>query len=164
MIKEIIPAPIPRRGLKILSPETDIISNLPAVDSHISFLPFVNFLKEKLATTSGTRADFYGYLIRKFEEEPALLEKVADIRQLDEHEELLEFLSTAIFPVVSEESENNFTLSAPYRLSIFNYSEPFRKLFIDREEQHLQLSNELSADHLRQVQCSMIYDHVLEKY
>lgn len=164
MIEEIIPASAPHRGLKMLSPETGIASKLPGVDSHISFLPFVNFLKDKLTTASGTRADFYNYLIRRFEAEPALLQLVEDVHQLSDHEELLEFLSTVIFPVVSDENETMFTLSAPYRFNIFSYSEPFRKLFIDQEEQYLQLPEEISEEHLREIQCSMIYDHVLEKY
>lgn len=164
MIEEITPASTPHRGLKILSPETKVTRKLPAVDSHISFLPFVNFLKEKLATTSGTRADFYRYLIKKFEEEPALLGKLRDNHQLEDHKELLEFLSTAIFPVVCEESENNFTLSAPYNFNIFSYSESFKNLFIDQQEEHLQLPEEISEEYLREVQCAMIYDHVLEKY
>lgn len=164
MIEEIIPAFTPHRGLKILSPEPGIISNLPAIESHVSFLLFVNFLKEKLVTITGTRADFYRYLIRKFEEQPSLLENVEDIHQLDDHEELLEFLSTAIFPVVGEESEINFTLSAPYKFNIFSYSELFRKLFIDQDEEHLKLPEEMSEEHIRQVHCAMIYDHVLEKY
>ena len=68
------------------------------------------------------------------------------------------------FPVVSDEGKNNFTLSAPYQFNIFSYSEPFRKLFIDEEETNLKLPGEISETYLKQVQCSMIYDHVLEKY
>ncbi|MEP6595429.1 MAG: hypothetical protein ABJA71_05760, partial [Ginsengibacter sp.] len=148
----------------MVSAESAIIQNLPAIDSRISFVPFVNFLKEKLTTTSGTRADFYHYLIRKFEAEPALLEQVTSVQMLDDYEELLELLSTAIFPMVSEEEKNNFTLSAPYQFNIFSYSDSFKKLFIDKEEEHLKLPEEISEEYLKQVQCSMIYDHVLEKY
>jgi hypothetical protein len=164
MIEEIVPESAFHRGIKILSPKTGMINNIPAVESHISFLPFVNFLRNKLVSTTGTRADFYRYLIRKFEDQPDLLQQLDDIRMLSGHEELMEFLSTAIFPVVSEEGETNFTLSAPYKFSIFSYSESFRKLFIDQEEEHLQLPEEITENHLREVQCSMIYDHVLEKY
>ncbi len=116
MIEEIIPVAKAHKALKMLSPETRMTNKLPLFNSHISFLPFVNFLKEKLATTSGTRADFYRYLIRKFGEQPSLLQLVEDVHQLDDHEELLEFLATAIFPVVSDENEINFTLSARYNV------------------------------------------------
>jgi hypothetical protein len=103
MIEEIIPAFAPHRMVKMLSADIAIINRLPAINSHISFLPFVNFLKDKLAITSGTRADFYRYLIKKFEAEPELLQQVKDVQILDDHEELLELLSTVIFPVVSDQ-------------------------------------------------------------
>jgi hypothetical protein len=162
MIEEIISTTAPQRKLKFLSADEEIIGRLPVIDSHISFLPFINFLKEKLATTYGTRADFYRYLIRKFEAEPALLKQILDAKTLTDNEELLELLSTAIFPVVSD--KNNFTLSAPYQFSIFSYSDTFRKLFVDKEESKLKLPEEISEAYLKEVQCSMIYDHILEKY
>jgi hypothetical protein len=161
---EIIPAAVPQKKVRLLSAEPAFVEKLPVVDSKISFLPFLNFLKEKLTTASGTRADFYKYLIRKFEAEPALLQQVVNAQILSDHEELLELLSSAIFPMVSEEEKNNFTLSAPYQFNIFSYSETFKNLFIDEEERHFRLPEEISEEYLRQVQCSMIYDHVLEKY
>ncbi|MEO6329961.1 MAG: hypothetical protein ABIO55_13575 [Ginsengibacter sp.] len=164
MIEEIIPAFTPHKEVKMLSADRDIINKLPAVDSQISFLPFVNFLKDKLTVTSGTRSDFYRYLIRKFEAEPQLLREIKDVQIIDDRGELMELLSTVIFPVVSDEQKNNFTLSTPYQFSIFSYSESFRKLFIDKDETNLKLPSEISETYLKQVQCSMIYDHVLEKY
>ena len=164
MIEEIIPAFAPHKTVKMLSADREIINRLPAIDSHISFLPFVNFLKDKLAVTSGTRADFYRYLISKFEAQPELLRQVENVQILDDHDELLELLSTVIFPVVTDEEKNNFTFSAPYQFNIFSYSEPFRRLFIDKEETKLKLPREISEAYLKEVQCSMIYDHILEKY
>ena len=164
MIEEIIPTFTPHRTVKMLSADNNIINKLPAIDSHISFLPFVNFLKDKLAITSGTRSDFYRYLIRRFEAEPELLDEVKNVQILDEHGELMELLSTVIFPVVSDEQKNNFTLSTPYQFNIFSYSESFKKLFIDEAETILKFPPEVSETYLRQVQCSTIYDHVLEKY
>src|SRR3989442_9356838 len=164
MIEEIIPSFTRNKRVKIVSAEAETINKLPVINSHISFLPFVNFLKDKLDTASGTRADFYRYLIRKFEAEPALLQQVKEVQLLEDHEELMELLSTAIFPVVSKEEENNFTLSTPYQFNIFSYSDSFKKLFVDKKEEHLTLPEEISEKYLKEIQCSMIYDHVLEKY
>jgi len=164
MYDEIIPALKTSKVLKILSPEKDNISDLPAIDSYVSFLPFVNFLKDKEVTTTGIRADFYRHLIGKFESDPNLLKRVNNIRELNDHKELLEIISTAIFPIICDEGENNFTLSAPYKLNIFAYSETFKNLFIDRSESSLILPEEITEEKLRQVHCTMIYAHVLEKY
>ncbi|MFT3908002.1 MAG: hypothetical protein QM737_01140 [Ferruginibacter sp.] len=162
MIEEIISTTTPHANLKILSADKSITDNLPTIDSYISFLPFINFLKDKLETTTGIRADFYRYLIQKFESEPALLQQVVRAQDLNENEELLELLSTVIFPVVSD--KHNFTLATPYQFNIFSYSDTFKKLFVDKDEAKLVLPNEISEAYLKQVQCSMIYDHVLEKY
>jgi hypothetical protein len=164
MIEEILPKPAVPRGVKVISPGSGVANRIPGVNSHISFLPFLNYLKEKLATTTGTRTDFYKYLINKFDSDPLLLQKVEQEKELDAYEDLLEHLSTAIFPVVSDEKETNFTLSAPYQFNIFSYSDSFKKLFVDQDEKHLQFPEELSEEQLRQVQCAMIYDHVLAKY
>ena len=164
MIEEIIPALKPHKAVRMLSGDNDIINKIPAVNSHISFLPFVEYLKEKLAVTSGTRANFYHYLIKKFEAAPELLQRIKDVQLLSNHEDLLELLTTVIFPVVSDEVKNNFTLSAPYRFNIFSYSEPFRKLFINEDGSYLKLPEEMSEAYLKEVQCSMIYDQALEKY
>jgi hypothetical protein len=163
MIEEIIPAFTARKKINMISADSKVLGRLPGVESHISFRPFVQFLKEKLESTSGTRADFYRYMIRKFEAEPGLLERITNIDVLNEHEELLELLSTAIFPVVSEEAMNIFTLSSPYQFNVFSYSDTFKKLFINKEEQ-LKLPTGMPDEELKEVQCSMIYDHVLEKY
>jgi hypothetical protein len=163
MIEEVLPRPTLQRAIKILSPDTGF-ANLPAINTHISFLPFLNYLKEQLPTTSGNRTNFYKYLIEKFESDPTLLTPVKDKDPLTNHQELLEFLSTAIFPVVTSEQESNFTLSGPYNFNVFSYSEPFKKLFIDENEEHLELPAEMTEENLRQIQCSMIYDHVLSKY
>lgn len=162
MIEDIISTATPQSSLKILSADKEITGKLPALDSRISFLPFVNFLKDKLETTEGIRADFYRYLIQKFEAEPALLDHVIDAQTLHNNEGLLELLSTVIFPVVSE--KNNFTLAQPYQFNIFSYSDSFKKYFVDKHEAKLVLPGEISDDYLKQFQCSMIYDHILEQY
>ncbi|MES1224125.1 MAG: hypothetical protein ABUT20_52005, partial [Bacteroidota bacterium] len=162
MIEEIISTTTPHANLKILSADKAILDTLPAIDSRISFLPFINFLKDKLETTTGIRADFYRYLIQKFEAEPALLQQVVRAQDLNDNEELLELLSTVIFPVVSE--KHNFTLATPYQFNIFSYSDAFKKLFVDKDESKLILPDEISEKYLEQVQCSMIYDHILDKY
>src|SRR5215217_2862502 len=121
MIEELVSASPSRSRLKILYADKDILDRLPPIRSSISFKPFIQFLKDKIVATSGTQSAFYKYLIKKFEAEPALLDQVMDGNGLSGNEELLELLSTAIFPVVSE--KNNFTLSTPYQFSIFSYSD-----------------------------------------
>jgi len=165
MLEEIIPALQPHKGrVKALNAEPQIVESLPEIDSKISFVPFINYLKKKKSVVTDLRSEFYNYLVRRFEEEPALLQPVKDIRVLNDHEDLLQLLTTVLFPLISEHEKNSFTLSAPYQFSVFHYSDPFRKLFIDENEEHLLMPADIAEEELKQIHCNMIYDHVLEKF
>jgi hypothetical protein len=164
MLEDIVPAIRSLKKVKVLAATPGVPGESPLVDSRISFLPFVNYLKDKLAGISDTRSGFYHYLIEKFEAEPALLQPVKDSRLLDENQGLLELLGTVLFPVVGEQEKNVFSMAVPYQFSVFNYSTPFRKLFIDRAEEHFLLPADTPAAYIKQAQCSLIYAHVLEKF
>jgi hypothetical protein len=165
MLEEIIPALRPhQRRVKVLTAEPKFAEGLPEIDSKISFIPFINYLKETQSVAGDLRSEFYNYLVRRFEEKPALLQPVKDINVLKDHGELLQLLSTVLFPLVSEPEKNSFTLAAPYQFSVFHYSDPFRKLFIDENEEHLLMPTDIPEEELKQIHCTMIYDHVLEKF
>ena len=150
--------------VNILAADREYVDNSLSIDSKISFRPFVNYLKEKLQDGSHTRSRIYNYLIERFEETPALLQPVTDSHVLDENQDLLDMLGTTLFPVVSEHETNMFTMSVPYEFSIFNYSTPFRKLFIDDTEEHFLLPSNATAEDLKHAQCALMYEHVLEKF
>lgn len=164
MSEMIAPALGHANNLKILAANINGPDNNLSIDSKISFRPFVNYLKDKLHESSDSRSGIYNYLIEKFEESPALLEPVTDEHVLEDNHDLLEMLGTTLFPVVSEESKNMFTMGIPYEFSVFNYSSPFRKLFIDDSEEHFLLPENISHEALRQAQCSLMYEHVLAKF
>jgi len=132
-------------------------------DSKVSFLPFINYLKNKSAGNSDTRSRFYNYLVEKFESEPALLKPVTDSSLLSKHSDLLELVGTSLFPVVTDPEKNIFTFAVPYQFSIFSDSSPFRKLFVN-EEDHFVLPEDATREELRQIHSSLIYDHALEKF
>ena len=164
MLDDIAPAIQPMKKVKMLEVIPGIADYSLPVDSAISFLPFINYLKDKLTGNSDTRSRFYNYLIEKFEAEPALLQPVKDLQLLNKNQGLLELLGSTLFPVVSEHEKNMFTMAVPYHFSIFNYSPPFGKLFIDEEEDHFLLPADVSTEYVRQAQCNLIYDHILEKF
>lgn len=164
MSEMIAPALEHTNNLKILAANINGPDNNLSIDSKISFRPFVNYLKDKLHESSDSRSGIYNYLIEKFEESPALLEPVTDEHVLEDNHDLLEMLGTTLFPVVSEESKNMFTMGIPYEFSVFNYSSPFRKLFIDEDSAQFLLPENISHETLRQAQCSLMYEHVLAKF
>jgi hypothetical protein len=164
MLEDIVPVARYIKKVKMISAEQSSIDQLPLVDSRISFHPFINYLKDKLTERSDTRSRIYNYLIEKLEAEPALLQAEVNCNVLEENSDLLELLGTTLFAVVSEQEKNMFTMAEPYRLNIFNYSTPFRKLFIDESEEHFLLPANVSNGYIKQALCSLIYEHILEKF
>ncbi len=163
MLEDIAPATQSSPTIKLLTTLPGSTEGDRFFDSHISFLPFVNFLKNKSAVGTDTRSRFFKYLVERFEAEPALLQPIHDNNLLSEHAELLELLGTSLFPVVTDPEKNIFTLAVPYQFSIFNESASFRKLFVDGEE-HFILPENASDEYLKQIHCSLIYEHILEKF
>ena len=71
-------------------------------------------------------------------------------------------MGTTLFPVVSEPEKNIFTLATPYQFSIFNDSASFRDLFVSDEQ--FRLPDNATTELLQQVQCALIYEHIMEKF
>ena len=163
MLDEITPVLTPLKRSKLLKAEPTITCMLPLVTSKISFLPFINYLKEKRTEVSETKEKLYGYLIKKFESEPALLD-IDDVEIIHQHADLMELLTTSLFPVIAIDHRHIFALAAPYQFSVFYYSDHFRKIFFDQDENHLLLPDGVPIDELKAIQCASIYDHVLQKF
>ena len=163
MLEDIAPAIRSSKKVKVLTALPGSTGEDLVFDSHISFLPFINYLKRKSAGDADTRSRIYNYLVERFEAEPALLQPIKDSSVLSEHSDLLELLSTSLFPVVTDPEKNIFTLAVPYQFSIFNDSASFRKLFVNGEE-HFILPENASDEYLKQIHCSLIYEHALEKF
>ncbi|MDF2188019.1 hypothetical protein [Paraflavitalea sp. CAU 1676] len=164
MLEDIIPAIRYPNSVKVLAAAPGNTDHSHLIDSKISFLPFINYLKDKLTDCSDTRSGFYHYLIEKLEAEPALLEPIDDHTLLSQHQGLLELLGTVLFPIVGNEEKNMFTMATPYQFAVFNYSPAFRKLFIDPEEAHVLLPADTTPQYLKHALCSLIYEHVLDKF
>ncbi len=162
MLDDIAPAIRSSQKVKLRTVAPKSAEDGLAFESQISFLPFVKYLKQKSGDKEDTRSRFYNYMIERFEAEPSLLTPIKNNEVLDDNSDLLELLGTSLFPVVSEPEKNIFTLTAPYQFSIFNDSSSFRNLFVS-EDQFL-LPENAPVEFLKQAQCALLYDHVMEKF
>jgi len=163
MLDEIAPALKDSRKSKVFSPRPDVCEELFLVKSKVSFSPFVNYLKEQRQSVSETREKVYSYLIKKFESEPSLLYP-ENLDVVQEYTDLMELLTSSLFPMVSGDHRHIFALAAPYQFSVFYYSDYFSEIFFDDEEKHLLLPDGIPIDELKAIQCAAIYDHVLQKF
>jgi hypothetical protein len=148
----------------MLAAEPDVTGKLPEFDCSISFVPLIYYLKEKRASVSDLQSGFYNYLIEQLETDPALLEPIKDVRLLKKHEDLLELLSTFLFPIVGKQEKSCFALTAPYQFRTIYCSDVFCQLFLDGCGTRLLLPAGMTEEQMKLIQCSMIYDHVLQKF
>jgi hypothetical protein len=163
MLEDITPSIRPLKEVKVITSAHCLENEEFPIDSKISFLPFIDYLRQKSSNTSDIRTGFFKYLLQKFEAEPELLKTLDSTDVLNDNEDLLELLTTSLFPIVSEK-ERIFTLAVPYHYTIFNYSPLFGKLFVDEKNDKFLLSDTESCDQLQKLQCSLFYEHVLEKF
>ncbi len=163
MLDEITPSIRPLKEVKIIASGKSLRDEELPIVSQISFLPFIEYLRQKADNTSDIRTGFYRYLLQKFEAEPALLEPIQDTSILSDNEDLLELLTTSLFPLVTDK-ERIFTLALPYHYTIFNYSKSFGDLFVDEKESKFLLTESESFEALKKLQGALFYEHVLEKF
>jgi hypothetical protein len=162
MLDEILPSVKQGRKTKLLTADNAVLKNVPHIESKVSFAPFLNYLNNKKETVSETRQRLYDYLVKKFDEEPSLLQPIDNIDMIAEHCDLMELLTTCLFAAVEDEKKI-FALGVPYNFQVFYYSDNFKRSFSDNEKQ-LFLPSGLSTEDLKKIECAMIYDHVLEKF
>ena len=163
MLEEIISVSKPRAS-KMVTADPEVLKTLPGIDSKISFCSFVNYLQDNRSAVTDTKERFYNYLIEKFGEQTSLLNNEENLVSSADNDALLEMLSTSLFPAVADHDKISFALAAPYQFRVFYYSDCFVKLFFDERKEHLLLPAGMSAEDLKNLECAMIYEHVLEKF
>lgn len=163
MLEDITPSIRPLKEVKVITSAHCLENEELPIDSKISFLPFIDYLRKKSENTSDIRTGFFKYLIQKFEAEPQLLKPFTSTDVLNDNQDLLELLTTSLFPLVSEK-ERIFTLAVPYHYTIFNFSHLFAKLFVDEKNEKFLLADTEPCEQLRKLQSSLFYEHVLEKF
>src|SRR5215468_1537368 len=156
MLDEIIPELRFEKKLKMLTPDPKFIEALPEIYGNLSFVPILNYLKEKRSAASDLRAKIYDYLIQRLEELPILLQPIKSIRVLNEHQDLLELLKIVLFPLIGEYEKNIFTFASPYKFSAFYYSDSFQQLFVDEGEESLLMPTDMDQDKLKHIYCTMV--------
>lgn len=164
MLDEIISTLKPGRQTKVLAATDFVTAALPPIQSKISFQPLLHYLEEKQHEVSAIKASCYRMLIKKISEELNINEN-GNMKYIPaESATLLELLSSMLFPLVSKDERHTYALATPYKFQVFYYSDCFRQLFMNESETELLLPENLSLQDLKYIECSMIYDHILNKF
>jgi len=83
-------------------------SQLPKVDSRLSFQPVLNTWRNKIAEGGDGIAAFYGSLLASVEAVPALTMPIEDLSLLEEHKKLVDMIIASITPLTLSEEQDYY--------------------------------------------------------
>jgi hypothetical protein len=98
-----------------------------------SFGPFIRFLKEKQLESTDIRVKFYRYLVKKFEQHPALVVPFTDVMQLEQHDDLVQLLRMSLLPLSTNTEDIPMALAFLQPSCLFYYTEKFKEIFINEQ-------------------------------
>jgi len=133
------------------------------VNSRLSFVPFVNALKQSIAEGKPGAEKLYGELIEKIESTPELLQPISDLSLLEPHAEIIETLLATLFPAVSADQPNLYAIGYPFRFSVIYSSPLFRTMFLKPGTSEINVPGDIYDDIIHN-RLRFAYCHLLKKY
>ena len=107
-----------------------ILSRTPEEETsgvQISFSRFMEYLQEKVYAEQTLRIKLYEFILRQFSKHPELARPLR-LKDLQHYSELLDLLYACLFPLLSNEQETYWALSAPNSDAVFYSTQAFYKL------------------------------------
>lgn len=150
--------------MKILTAHPGLYKDDHLVESHISFVPFIRFMKEKAETAEGARAAYFSEIVRHFESNPDLQQPLKEDVEIARYQEYLDLLTATVFPVTMDDSKEVYGIAVPYRFAIFYYSENFRKIFSDSDAGLITIPKGISEEKVRNNKRAWLYKLILERW
>ncbi|HTL06704.1 MAG TPA: hypothetical protein VL307_00560 [Chitinophagaceae bacterium] len=133
-----------------------------SVESFVCFKKFVEFLEERVKTETSIRSHFFRFVLDKIRSYPELINGIP-INDAAKYEEVLELVSSIVFPLTEDENEMLFGLTSGMSPEVFYASNAFHRLFelrAEAEGSDVLWAGKANASELhRQVQ----YDMILQK-
>ncbi|HVI47029.1 MAG TPA: hypothetical protein VM802_19285 [Chitinophaga sp.] len=149
--------------MKVLTAHHTVLDDERLIESNISFVPFLRFLKEKAANDDDPRSTFYKLVIRKFESHQEALEPIPFDADLSAYKEYLDLLIAAIFPITADPSKDIYGIGVPFKFAIFYYSDLFKKLFADNGQQLAAVPQGVSAAKIKKDKLAWLYKLILDR-
>lgn len=133
------------------------------IESVLSFRPFIESLKERLAGEKTIKKKFYDFALKKFEEDIGFL-AMTDPKEAARYNEQLEIIYSLLAPVIVNEKEHLWALSTPLPQEIFYSTEAFATFFNSEYSGRLNKKFIQDYDSFRKSRLEYIYSLVLKKY
>lgn len=150
--------------MKVLSASSEVFREEEVlIDSHISFGPYIRFLREKAANKSDARSAYYQQIVKQFENNPALLGPIAGADDLSAYQEYIDLIIATIFPVTTDMDKDIYGIGIPHKFAIFYYSDLFKKLFAANGDKLVAVPEGISVEKVKRDKLEWLYKLLLEK-
>jgi len=117
------------------------------IEARISFRPLIAFLENSLNTGSSTKAKLFGMILDEFYRYPELKGTVS-VEEIHNFAELLELIYTLLAPLMVDEKEHLWAMSAPVSRHVFYGTDAYVKL-ADRQNSAGQRPEYISEERVQ---------------
>lgn len=140
------------------------VSKTQGLDVRFSLAPFIAYVREKAASERTAKVNFFNYILSQFGEYPELAYPI-DADNLDRYSKLLELIYTAVSPILYEEKQQYWALSAPLSPCIYYGTDAFYQVLM--EPTMCSLKSDLSLPSGQEMEKSLLgsfYNLVLDRF
>jgi len=131
------------------------------VKEQLSFRPFINYLQGRIENEKTIKAQFYQFVINKFNNYPNLKNEGIAPEQAAKYTEILELVYTILSPTIEDEKELFWALSTPTRSTIVFTTDAFADLL--KEQEKLKKADRITDKDFKQRQLDFAYRLILER-
>ena len=102
-----------------------------SVESYVSFKKFADFLEERITKEKSVRVRFFQFVLDKINLYPELIKGIP-VTDASKYGEVLELVSSVVFPLIEDEDKVMFGLTNGISPEVFYASNAFHRLQIGR--------------------------------
>lgn len=124
----------------------------------LTFQPFLQWLKQRVATETSAKVHFYRMILERLEAWPGIQEDIP-VEKIHQYEELLEWIYACLTPVATPEQDMMWALWVPVQPIMIYGTDAFYELI---QSHKIDLHHRTPED-FRREQLQMVYTYILKK-
>jgi hypothetical protein len=142
----------------------DLTPEMIGVETTFSLQPFINYLEKRIDAEKTAKQKIFSYILEQFRKCPEL-EYPIDPKNLTRYTHLFELIYTSLSPILAEETEHLWALSAPLTGTFYFGTPAFYSVLIDPLSKELKPGLNLpTVNEMRDSVLKTFYNIVLEQY
>jgi len=142
----------------------ELTPEILGVETTFSLRPFISHLEKRILTETTAKQKMFSYILEQFKKYPELDQPI-NPNNLNQYTPLFELIYTSLSPILAEETEHLWALSAPLTGTFYFGTPAFYAVLIDPLSKELKPGLNLPALHeMRDSVLKTFYNIVLEQY